>query len=184
MPDTTSFVIASTGPDEPGIIAAICESLESVNGSLGDSRMHRLAGMFNSIMVVSVPSEVSQEQLSDAMNSARRTGVRISVSPDSPLRTPSQMADNRTWLISSAGADKPGILRGLATVMRNHNCDFIDVSTQLEREDDKSIFVLVCEISAPANIKQRSLQAKVDAIGEQLGTEFLVLDTDMDDPVL
>ena len=184
MPDTTSFVIASTGPDKPGILAAICKSLEAVNGSLGNSRMHRLAGMFNGIVVVTVPAGVGQEQLSTALDSARQTGIRISVSPMNGSDSSVQLPNTTTWLISSAGADRPGILRGLAALMQDCGCDFADVSTQLEYDDNQATFVLVCEVNAPAEMSHHVLQAKVDALGAELGTEFLVLDTDMEEPLL
>jgi glycine cleavage system regulatory protein len=182
MPSSSLYVIATTGSDQPGILAAICDALSAVDCSLADSRVLRLAGMFNGILVVSAPPGIGLNELDQVMSPLRRLNVHVEIKQlDARAPVSRHTPGTHAFIISCSGADEPGIVRGLTHALTNMGCEFVDMNTHVRSTNKGTEFILVCEVDAPKHYTLKHMKTIVDGMATQLGLEFLVVPADLED---
>src|SRR4051812_20295791 len=107
----TTYAVTAVGPDAPGEVAALAEALAGLGANLEDASMTRLRGHFAMTLVAAVdaPSADVERALAGVSSSS---GLHISVWPvDADAAPP---VAGSPWLVTVHGADRPGIVAGVA----------------------------------------------------------------------
>ena len=110
------FAVSAIGADRPGIVAAVTGVLYEKGCNLEDTEMAVLRGHFSMMLVVSGPSGLTADTLETALTEAAPTSdlvVAVRALDDS---VPSSPAGER-WSVSVYGADHPGIVHGLTSLL-------------------------------------------------------------------
>src|SRR5881394_165932 len=77
---TTDLVLTLLGPDRPGLVEAVADTIAGCGGNWLESRMAHLAGKFAGILRVEVPAE-STAALMAALARLETRGLRIVLEP-------------------------------------------------------------------------------------------------------
>src|SRR4051812_26080484 len=77
----------------------------------------------------------------------------------------------RTFVLSAVGADRPGIIAAVAERLVGHGVNVTDSQMGILR----GCFAMTLLVTAPADVDEAALAADVDAVGERLRLDSILL---------
>jgi glycine cleavage system transcriptional repressor len=162
-----SYVLDVMSDDHPGIVAAVTEAVESLDGNIDACSQTVLGGYFTLIMIVSLPTPIEAECLAERV---RRAGN--SHSPFQVMARPRRLPESfrpklpsDRFVITAFGKDQPGIVRRFSQYLAGKDINIVDLYG--DRSGDE--FVLIGQLEVPAHWDLRLLQADLEQMGDELG---------------
>jgi glycine cleavage system transcriptional repressor len=162
------YAVIAIGADRPGIVAGLTAALLEHGANLEDVSSSILRGYFAIMLVVDVPDSPGAEPLQASLEAAARPlGVSVfvrDVEAAAPRRT------HATHALVAYGADRPGIVAGLAALLADRGVNVADLSCRLTGEDPP-VYVLVAEVTVPDGVEAGALGAEIGARAKELGVD-------------
>lgn len=170
--------VTAIGPDRPGIVAAVTGVLVRRGGNLEDTAMTNLGGHFAMVLVVEVPGEEDAPALERALaeDVADAMGLTVTVRPiaePEPVHVPAT-----AWAVTVYGADRPGIVHQVTTTLADAGANVVDLTTRVVGPD--RAYVLLMEVTLPADTDPAALDAELRRIGDELGVQVHLRADDAD----
>lgn len=162
--------VTAVGVDRPGIVAAVTGVLLEHGGNLEDTAMTRLGGHFAMVLVVEVPGDEDAVALEAAlMTAATPLGLVVTV------RAVEEVAhahdDGSRWAVTVHGADKPGIVHRVTSLLAERGANVVDLATHQLTTDAGTGYVVLLEIVLPPDADAGSLKVELDALAADLGVD-------------
>lgn len=161
------FAITAIGSDRPGIVAGLTEALREVGCNLEDVSSTILRGHFAMMFVVDAP-EGDATAIQDALHEAAEPlGVTVTVrdveagAPDRP---------EATHTLTVYGADKPGIVAGVASLLAERSVNITNLSCRIVGEE-APVYAMVAEVEVPAGEDAPALAAAIDEHARRLDVD-------------
>jgi glycine cleavage system transcriptional repressor len=158
------FVVSLLGADRPGIVAGVTGALFTHGCNLEDSSAAVLHGHFAMVFVVSAPPGTTGDELRDEVAGvAGDLGVTVHVTEigaELPARD-----ERPLWSLTLYGADRPGIVHRVTSVLADRGVNVVDMRTALVGD----LYVMELEVALPADVEGGALEAALDATTEPLG---------------
>lgn len=167
------FAITVIGSDRPGIIAETTSALAELGGNLEDSTMTILRGHFAMVLLVSTAATGAEiEGVLHPLTAGGALQVAVREVPEEPEAPPR----GATYLLSVHGADRPGIVSAVTSVVAASDGNITDLSTRLSGD----LYVLLAEVEVPPTTDLGALTQNLDETAASLGVEvtFRELNTD------
>lgn len=141
----TEFAVTAIGRDRPGIVAAISGVLLELGGNVEDSRMAILRGHFAVMLIVELPDDTTAGRLDDGLAEVReRLGLEaVSVSEVERIE---ERGGDPTHVLTVYGADRPGIVHGVASVLAERGVNVTDLATQVTGAAEP-VYVMILELA-------------------------------------
>ncbi|MDQ3898500.1 MAG: ACT domain-containing protein [Actinomycetota bacterium] len=164
----THFAVTAVGADRPGIVAAVTRVFVDHGCNLEDSSMTILRGQFAMMLVVDAPAGVGAPELEAALAApAAELDLVVTVRP---ATAPAGGApDGGSWTVSVHGADHPGIVHGVASLLAERSVNIVDLSTRVVGEADRALYTMVLEVTLPPGADPRQLAGDLEAKAGELG---------------
>ncbi len=161
------YVLNVMSDDHPGIVAAVCDAIDSLSGNIDSCSQTVLGGYFTLITIVSLPELIEAEQLAERVHRAQSGGSTFQVSaryvqPDTGTRPKEQC---ERFVITAFGPDRPGIVRRFSQYLAGKDINIVDLFGDRTGED----FVLTGQLEVPTHWDIRLLQADLEQMGDELG---------------
>jgi glycine cleavage system regulatory protein len=121
-----SLVLTVIGPDQPGLVEALAQTVADHGGSWESSRMARLAGYFAGILEVRVPAE-GKAPLFKALHELAGQGLRVIVE-DAPGGADAPVT--REIKLELVGQDRPGIIRDISAGLAAIGVNVAELSSE------------------------------------------------------
>jgi len=164
------YAVSAVGADRPGIVAAVTGAFLEHGCNLEDTSMTILRGHFAMMLVVAVPEGVEQGALEDALAGPARDYelvVAVRLIDDSVPVSP----DGDAWTVSVYGADRPGIVHRVASLLADRGVNIVDLSTRVIGDDDRPVYAMILEVTLPSGDNGSELQRDLAALASDLGVE-------------
>ena len=161
------YVVDVMSDDHPGIVAAVSNAVESLQGNIDSCSQTVLGGYFTLIMIVSLPQPVEPDQLAQKVRGAGAGHAEYQVLVRE-ARHPESFApacDFDRFVITAFGKDQPGIVRNFSQYLAGKDINITDLFGDRTGED----FVLIGQLEVPTRWDIRSLQADLEQMGRDLG---------------
>jgi glycine cleavage system transcriptional repressor len=174
-----SFVLALTGRDRPGIVAAVTRALLDHEVNIEDSEMGIIRGHFAVMLVLSAPAGLDEAALRADLERARaeiplETVTLTEVAAvDAPPAEPSHA-------ISVYGADHPGIVHGVAATLAEHSVNVVGMSTRVVGEEGAPLYVVLLEVALPEALAEERLAELLAAVAREQGVDVSLRPVDGD----
>ena len=163
------FAVTAVGADRPGIVAAVTGAFAAHGCNLEDSSMTILRGPFAMMLVVDAPAGVGADELQGALaGPAAELDLVVTVRPATEP-APAAEPDLVSWTVSVYGADHPGIVHGLTSLLAERSVNIVDLSTRVIGTADEPVYTMVLEVTLPPGGDPRQLQADLEAKAGELG---------------
>lgn len=176
---TTHVAVTAVGLDRPGIVAAVTGVLLEHGGNLEDTAMTRLGGHFAMVLVVEVPGDESAAVLEEAL--ARETAELGLIVTVRPIEDATGADDpGSAWALTVHGADRPGIVHRVATLLASHHANIVDLATRRVTTDAGTGYVVLLELVLPPSADADALGAALDALAGELGVDVHLRADDAD----
>lgn len=140
------FAVTAIGRDRPGIVAAISGALFELGGNIEDSQMSILRGHFAVMLIVGLSGETDpgrlEGRLKEVAQELNLEAVTVSALDDvaGPLARPSHV-------LSVYGADRPGIVHGVASALAQLGVNITNLETRLSGGPGSPLYVMLLEVS-------------------------------------
>jgi glycine cleavage system regulatory protein len=161
-----TLIITIFGPDQPGLVKSISETLEKHQGSWSESRMTHLAGKFAGI--VSVSLEVDKiEKLKKSLDKLQTNTFRIFVE-EAPTLTVKSIPE-RTLSLELLAQDRPGIIHDITQQLAKLNVNIEDLKSSVKQASMSggTLFCAKLKLSIPQNIKIEVVQETLEDMSDQ-----------------
>ncbi len=171
--------VTAVGADRPGIVAAVTGVLMEQGCNLEDTSMTILRGHFAMMLVVDAPAELAPAALDDALRApAEALALVITVWPiDESVAAPSE---GDAWTVSVYGADRPGIVHGVASLLAQRGVNIVDLTTRVVGAPEQPVYAMVLEVIVPATVGVADLGAGLERLATDLGVECSLHPSDAD----
>ena len=156
-----SLILTVVGPDRPGLVRALAQSVAARGGSWLESRMARLAGQFAGIVLVNAP-----ESLIADLRALESEGLRITVQQGASVAA---VAGERLAL-EVVGNDRPGIVRDVARVLTEHGVNIEELTTGVVSGSfsGETLFRATAFVRAPDAAALAAIRAGLEFLGNEM----------------
>ena len=163
---TNSLVLTVIGPDQPGLVEAVAETVAEHGGSWEGSRMARLAGYFAGILEVRVPGDAAAA-LFKALHELEARGLRVIVED---ARGDAEPAPFRSLALELVGQDRPGIIRDISAGLAAIGVNVAELSTQCSPApmSGETLFSATALLHLPATRSLGELREALEKIAADL----------------
>ena len=166
---TTSLVMTVLGPDRPGLVRTLSDTVAAHGGNWLESRMARLAGQFAGIVRVEC-GDADADGLIAELQALDADGITVQA-----VREAAPAPENRrTLCVDVVGNDRPGIVRELAAAIANAGGNVEELTTGLESAPmaGHPLFRARGVISIPENSDAAALTAAIETLGGDLSVDI------------
>jgi glycine cleavage system transcriptional repressor len=153
------LAVTALGADRPGIIARVTGVLLDHGGNLQDSTMTILGGQFAIVLLVEADAEASALE-ADLAAATTDLGLVVAVRPVGLGSSSSPP----THMLSVYGADRPGIVHGVAKALAERSVNVTDLTTRV-LDGERPVYAMVLEIALPENVVAEDLTAALRSEG-------------------
>ncbi len=162
----TSLVLTVIGPDKPGLVELLAQTIADHQGNWLESGMSRLAGKFAGILITEVPAEQA-EALEAALAALESQGLKVVAE-----RSAEPVAENnaQSFTLELVGHDKPGIVRDISLALSQRKVNVERLSTELVSGSmsAEELFKANADLTIAADADLDELQDALEAIASDL----------------
>lgn len=160
--------VFAIGTDRPGIVAAITGAIVTAGGNLADTSMTILSGQF--AMVLVVDDVTSIDALDEAVRHAG-AALEITTSVRPIVEHPHADTPGTPCVVSVYGADRPGIVHRVATLLAELHANITDLRTHVIGDADAPVYTMLLETELPPGVTVDAVDAAVRALASELGID-------------
>lgn len=160
-----SLILTVVGPDRPGLVRALAQSVASHGGSWLESRMARLGGQFAGIVLVEAPDSL----LAD-LRGLENEGLRIAVQSGTAAGPQAVAPAGQRLAIEVVGNDRPGIVRDVARVLAEHGVNIEELTTGVASGSFSggALFRATAMVRAPDAKSVAAIRAGLEYLGNEM----------------
>jgi glycine cleavage system transcriptional repressor len=164
------FAVSAVGADRPGIVAAVTRAFLDLGCNLEDTSMTILRGHFAMMLVVAAPEGVGQQELDDTLaGPASDLDLVVAVRPIDE-GVPSS-PEGEAWTVSVYGADKPGIVHRVTSLLADEGVNIVDLSTRVIGDAARPVYAMILEVTLPKGSDRGALETAVHELAQEMGVE-------------
>lgn len=164
------FSLSAVGADRPGIVAAVSGALVELGCNLEDSTMTILQGYFAILLVVSAGPDVEAPILEAALAPvAERLDLVVTVRPLADRNETTADADAVPWTFSVHGADRTGIVHGVAAALTEVGGNVVDLATHLIGGTKAPVYVMTLRVTLPSSPDPEAAAQRVQEAAQAFG---------------
>jgi glycine cleavage system transcriptional repressor len=167
------FAVSAVGVDRPGIVAAVTGTLVGLGCNLEDTSMTILRGHFAMMLIVAAPAGVDAAALEAALaGPAARLDLVLAVREidDTVPASP----PGRPYTVSVYGADRPGIVHRVASLLAERQVNIVDLDTRVIGEPGPPVYAMLLDVTVPEGVDAAELESALAALAGELGVECSV----------
>jgi len=158
------LVLTVIGPDRPGLVSAVSDTIAAHGGNWLDTRMASLSGQFAGMVLVDIAADKA-DALTASLRALEPQGLRIVVA-----RTDAHPAVvGRTVRLELIGLDRPGIIRDISHVLAEAHVSIIELESELASGafSGEAMFKARARLLLPEGLRMVALcQSLEDIAGE------------------
>jgi glycine cleavage system regulatory protein len=171
-----SLVVSFSGPDQPGLVNAVSETVAAFGGSWLESRSAGLAGRFVGIVEVDIPDQ-AVEAASRALAGLDARGLRVAIEAGLPAGPTGGMdAPGPALRLELVGHDRPGIVRDVTQALTRQGVNIEELSSWLSSASfsGQPLFHVTARLTVPAGLDARGLRDGLEALAREIMVDISV----------
>jgi glycine cleavage system regulatory protein len=178
---TSDLVLTLLGPDRPGLVEAVADTIAAHGGNWLESRMAHLAGRFAGILRVELPAD-RLAALTAALGKLEARGLRITATPapEAPLATATSDSSAaagpppRAMTLDLVGLDRPGLVREVSRLLAQRGINVEELTTDRSSApmSGEMMFRAQARIHVPAAVDVGQVRAGLERLAGDLMVEI------------
>ena len=174
----TSLVLTVIGPDRPGLVESLAQTVVAHGGNWLESRMAHLSGQFAGILRVQV-DDTSADKLTDALRNLDLQGLTIVVAEDVNQPVDPIPVRVEPLSIELVGSDRPGIVKQITSVLAEKQVNVEQFQTECINApmSGKTLFRATARLHLPPQLSAEQLCRTLEEVAHDLMVD-ITFDTD------
>lgn len=162
----STLVLTLLGTDRAGLVSAVSGAISKRGGSWERSQMVHLAGLFAGIVEVEVGAAQLEGLIAD-VEALAAEGLRVTVERSAAAAEP---AGGRRLALHLTGADRPGIVAEVSSLLAHHGANVEELSTRVVDAPmaGGTLFEADATVGLPAGVDVSTLAAALEALANEL----------------
>jgi len=172
-PVNASLVLTIIGPDQPGLVESVAQTVAAHGGNWLESRMAHLANQFAGIVHVQVPTEnVAALQAALASLDSQNLTVIAATSEDD------NASPCRRIELELVGQDRAGIVRDISHAIAAHGINVDELHTECTEApmSGEILFKANAKLRVPEGVSLDALRADLEKLAHDLLVEIELVD--------
>ena len=161
---TVSLVLTCIGPDKPGLVESLSDTVAAHGANWEKSRMPHLAGQFAGILQVDVPRDLA-EPLIRALRGLDDLGLEVTVQ-----RGDVTQESLRILRLELTGNDRPGIVREVSRVLASQGANVEELRTECVNAamTGGTLFQATAEIGVSEELDIEDLREDLEKLSDEI----------------
>lgn len=177
---TSDLVLTLIGPDRPGLVESVADTIADHGGNWLESRMAHLAGRFAGILRVEVPTDRTAA-LAAALAGLEARGLRVTstAAPDVPLAAAARDAgatggSPRAMTLDLVGLDRPGLVREVSRLLAQRGINVEELITDRSSApmSGDMMFRAQARLLVPTTVEVSEVRAGLERLAGDLMVEI------------
>jgi glycine cleavage system transcriptional repressor len=164
------YAVSAVGADRPGIVAAVTGVFLEHGCNLEDTSMSILRGHFAMMLVVAAPDTLQQQVLEDAL-AGPASELELVVAVRAIDDDVPESLEGDSWTVSVYGADRPGIVNRVASLLAENGVNIVDLTTRVIGDADRPVYAMILEVTLPGSADAGALQKNLSDLASDLDVE-------------
>lgn len=163
---TDTVLIAVSGPDRVGLVAAMTARLFDLGLNLGDTSFAVLGTGYEFRSIADLPSGVGPSQILAELKSLPElacSSVEVQAFGHRPLRDQSGRSTHRIRL---TGGDQPGLIARITEAFVEFGANIVRLNAERAPGPDRNVYVTEFEVAVPAARADACLATVANTAGE------------------
>lgn len=158
-----SLVMTALGPDRPGILSTLSDTIYAHGGSWFESRLTRFAGHFAGILRFDCPDE-KHDELIEALKGIEDLNVQVVKEVHVPHRIV------RRLNFDVHGHHHPGVVRGISAVIARIGGNLEELSTERDAapQPGHQFFRTIGRVAVTEECDPAAFQQELEALGPDI----------------
>jgi glycine cleavage system regulatory protein len=163
----THLVLTAIGPDRPGLVSALSDTITSGGGNWLDARMASLAGQFAGILLVGV-DEARADALEAALRRLDGADLRLTIARSSG--EPDRARVGRMLRLELVGHDRPGIVRDVSRVLAQQQVSIAEFESERSSGSfsGETLFKARARLQLPPGMGPEAVRRGLEALANEL----------------
>lgn len=165
-----SVVLTAMGSDRPGLTRALAEAVQGAGGNWLESQLARLGGKFVGAVLVEI-GEDDLDRLAQAVRAIDPATLTVEIVEAAGAR-----GEGRPLSIELVGADRPGIVREVTTVLaaQGVNIETLETSAQSGAWSGERLFRAKAQLLVPPGTEPDQVTEALEAISGEIMVDITV----------
>lgn len=167
------LVASATGKDRPGFVHSITSVIKAAGGNIEQQRSSRVADEYSLLLLFTVPSEEAARQAVDSLTRLQSPHLLIHARKTEP--GPASLRDATPAELMATGADQPGILDAVTSLLLQHriNIDEMDFDIESAPMTGDPLFRMDARVSIPPGVDLAVLRQKFRELEDDYNFDVL-----------
>ncbi len=173
-PVNVSLVLTAIGPDRPGLVGLLSNTIAAHGGNWLESRMAHMSGKFAGILRLSVPLEQA-DALTLALTGLAESGLKVTVeASEADAAEPRR----RILKLELVGHDHPGIVRELSHALSAKGINVEELLTEVQSAamSGEMLFRADARLRLPETMEVAELRQTLEDVADVLTVEISLED--------
>lgn len=171
MPGMSKTVVFVLGPDRPGIIAAVSQTLFEQGCNLEDVSQTSLQAQFVGIFIASAGGADREQALLRTLRE-RLDPLGLSVLLGPVAAAGGAPADRgEPFVITTVGPDRPGLVAGIAGLLARYGANITNLKAISRTDREGQEYVTFYEVDIPAATDRQAFRAALRERAGELGLD-------------
>lgn len=168
-------IVSATGQDRPGFVHTIARAIKAVGGNIEQQRSARVADEYAVMILFTTADTPSAQAAAAALRKLadEKLSIRVRCTDGRSNPLPEAAANAQ---IAASGADQPGILDALTSLLLRHgiNIDAMDFDTESAPMTGEALFRMDARISIPGTVDLQELRRQIRALEDAYNFDILL----------
>jgi glycine cleavage system transcriptional repressor len=162
------IVLFVLGPDGPGIIATISKALFEHGCNLEDVSQTILQGEFISIFIVTMEDSGDENELLAVLRAKLGPLGLFAHMKTIEAGALSQQPSGESFVVTTIGPDRPGLISGITEVIARHNVNIINLKAVARFERIPPEYITIYEVDIPPSADFNSFRSDLQVKAREL----------------
>lgn len=166
-----NLIATIIGPDRPGLVESLSETVSQHGGNWTESRMAHLAGHFAGMVQIEIGPDAVEALKADL---AALSGKCLTVSVVADESEALDSVNLNHWTLQLVGQDRSGIVSQVSRVIAEHGLNVESLETERESApmSGEMLFKATATLSGPDDSRLDELRQSLEAIAHDLMVEI------------
>lgn len=159
--------MSAVGADRPGIVAGVTGALVRLGCNLEDTSMSVLGGRFAMVLIVAGPEGLEAASIEAEMRPVC-DGLGLAAWVHDVDELVPQDMEGESWAVAVHGADHPGIVHDVATLLADAGVNIVDLSTRV-LSGVPPVYAMMLEVVLPPATDPTVLEERLRELSVRIG---------------